>query len=282
MKRTLLAALLAAATVACGGEAIEIPTGSDVAITKTDGAVVSGKLVEAGKDHVVLELAGGERATVSRREIQALQAAPAANPETRATQGTSGEDRGLLSRLFSRGPEYREVTIPAGTVLPIELRSRVASDSSRPEQPVSATLRRAIVVDGVTALPEGSAVGGHVVAAERSGRVEGRASVTVRFDSITPAGRDERLEMKTAAVEREARSTVRKDAAKIGIPAGAGAVVGGIIGGAKGAAKGAAIGGGAGAAVVLSTRGEEVRLGPGAQFSLRLLEPLTVRVPVQK
>src|SRR5438105_1593562 len=39
-----------------------------------------------------------------------------------------------------------------------------------------------------------------------------------------------------------------------------------------------AVGGGAGTAAVLSTRGKEVRLPRGAVFSVRLTEPLTVRV----
>jgi len=51
-----------------------------------------------------------------------------------------------------------------------------------------------------------------------------------------------------------------------------------LIGGKKGAAIGTAAGGGAGTAVVLSTRGKEVHLGKGAAMTLRLAEPVTVRV----
>ena len=70
--------------------------------------------------------------------------------------------------------------------------------------------------------------------------------------------------------------TKKKDAAEIAIPATGGAIVGGIVGGKKGAAIGAAAGGGGGTAVVLSTRGKEVRLGRGAIVLVRLTEPLTV------
>jgi hypothetical protein len=65
---------------------------------------------------------------------------------------------------------------------------------------------------------------------------------------------------------------------KIGAPAAGGAIIGGIVGGKKGALIGTAAGGGAGTAVVLSTRGKEVRLSRGAVLKLRLSEPLTVRV----
>ena len=64
---------------------------------------------------------------------------------------------------------------------------------------------------------------------------------------------------------------------KIGIGAGAGAAIGAILGGGDGAAKGAAIGGAGGTGVVLATRGDEVRRGPGADVTTRLTAPLTVR-----
>ena len=55
-------------------------------------------------------------------------------------------------------------------------------------------------------------------------------------------------------------------------------VKGGVYGTAAGAATGAAIGGGAGTAVVMSTRGEEVHLPKGSALTLKLSEPLTIRV----
>ena len=66
---------------------------------------------------------------------------------------------------------------------------------------------------------------------------------------------------------------------KIGIPAAGGAAIGGLIGGKKGALIGAGAAGGAGTAVVLSTRGEEVGIGRGAALTLRLASPITVPVP---
>ena len=47
----------------------------------------------------------------------------------------------------------------------------------------------------------------------------------------------------------------------------------------KGAAVGTAAGAGAGGAVVMSTRGEEVRLSQGTKVSIKLTEPLVVKVP---
>ncbi len=175
-------------------------------------------------------------------------------------------------------PAWREVTIPAGTLLPVVLDTTVGSDISRIEGPVSAHLARGIVIGGNTVVPSGSHVSGVVTDATRSGRVKGRAHVSVRFTTLTARGDDERYRISTAAVGRTAPATKKKDAATIGVPAAGGAIIGGLIDGKKGAAIGAAAGGGGGTAVVLATRGKEVRMVRGSRLTLRLTQPLTVRV----
>jgi hypothetical protein len=200
-------------------------------------------------------------------------AAAPASPSDSSTVpvGTSG-------RPPAAAPAFREVTIPAGTRLPIVLDTSVGSDTSRVEQPVHAHLSQAIVVHGMTALPAGSRVSGVVTDAKRSGKVKGLAHIAVRFNGVTPKGDDERYSLHAGSVARTAKATKKRDAMEIGIPAAGGAVVGGLIGGKKGAVIGGAAGGGAGTAVVMNQRGKEVRLGKGAALSLKLTEPLTVRV----
>ena len=175
-------------------------------------------------------------------------------------------------------PRFREVTLPAGTTLALRLRTAVASDSSRVEDPVRAELREAVVVDGTTVLPAGLELSGVVTNVQQSGRVTGRAQVGYRFDALQHG--DERYAITTAALSHQAPATKGEDATKIAIGAGAGAAVGALLGGGDGAAKGAAIGGAGGTGVVLATRGEEVRLGPGATVTTRLTAPVTIRVPV--
>jgi len=173
---------------------------------------------------------------------------------------------------------YRDVTLPAGTVLPVDLETTVGSDISRVEQPVQGRIRRAVIAHGVQVLPVGTAISGHVTAARRPGRVKGRSYIAMRFTQLdTPGAGTSRIS--TAAVSRTGRATKEKDTLKIVAPATAGAVIGRIAGGKSGAAKGALIGGGAGTAYVLSTRGEEVRLARGTNLAVRLTAPLTVRVP---
>jgi hypothetical protein len=173
---------------------------------------------------------------------------------------------------------WREVTIPAGTLLRITLDTPVGSDTSRVEEPVTAHVARSIQVHGDTVLPAGSRVTGVVTDATRSAKVKGRAHVAVRFDSLSPSGDDQRYAIRTASVGRTAEGTKKKDALEIGGPAAGGAIIGALLGGKKGAAIGAGVGGGAGTAVVLSTRGKEVHLGKGAALTLRLAAPVTIRV----
>ena len=178
----------------------------------------------------------------------------------------------------ARPVEWRDVTIPAGTHLPVILETSVGSDTSRVEEPVRAHLARAISVNGQEALAEGSRLSGVVTDATQSAKVKGLAHVAVRFDTLVPSGEEERYTIQTAAVGRTAPSTKKKDAIVIGAPAAGGAIIGGLLGGKKGAVIGTAVGGGGGTAAVLSTRGKEVHLPKGAALTLQLSRPLTVKV----
>jgi hypothetical protein len=203
-------------------------------------------------------------------------------PSTRASttdkSGAAVATAGRAERPAAPAPVWREVTIPAGTSLPVVLDTGVGSETSRVEEPVTAHLSRSITVDGATVLAEGSRVSGVVTAATRAAKVKGRAHVAVRFDSVTPHGDDQRYDIQTATVGRTAAGTKKEDAMKIGGPAAGGAIIGSIAGGKKGAAIGTAIGGGAGTGVVLATRGKEVSLPKGAELTLKLAEPVTIRI----
>lgn len=223
-------------------------------------------------------LAGGMAAGgCDRAETRAAAASAVPADSGTAPSATAGRAEPSAAAAPA-GPSFREVTIPAGTRLPIVLDTSVGSDTSRAEQPVHAHLSQPVVVHGQTVLPSGSRVSGVVTDAKRSGKVKGLAHVAVRFSSVTPKGDDERYAFHAGAVSRTAEATKKRDAMEIGIPAAGGAVVGGLIGGTKGAVIGGAAGGGAGTAVVMNQRGKEVHLGSGAALTLKLTQPLTVRV----
>jgi len=181
-----------------------------------------------------------------------------------------------IKKVFG-GPGHRDVTLPTGTVLPVDLETSVGSDISRVESPVSGRLRRAVTVGGAEVLPAGTVVTGHVTAAQRPGKVKGRGMIALRFTRLDTPGSGT-TPISTATISRLAPATKEKDALKILAPAAAGAVIGRIAGGKDDAAKGAVIGGGAGTAAVLATRGKEVHLAKGSDLAVRLTAPVTIRV----
>jgi hypothetical protein len=143
---------------------------------------------------------------------------------------------------------------------------------------VDGVLQEPIVIDGVMVAPAGSALSGTVITADPAGKVQGRASLGLRFDRLVVGDEGYPID---AVFARTAPSTTASDAKKIGIPAIAGAAIGGIIGGKKGAAIGAAAGGGAGAAVVLTTPGAPVTLETDTVLALTVGRDIDVRVPLE-
>jgi hypothetical protein len=239
-----------------------VPLGTEVEVTRQDGGVLRGTLA-ARDDQTVDVRTGSASRSVPRDRIADVQLV--------------GETPTALPAIA----RFREFTLGEGTTLAVRLDSAVGSDSSRIHDPIEATLTEAIVVDGTEVLPAGSVVRGQVAEVQPAGKVRGRASLALLFDSVSAGGRDERY-LIAARIALVAPATKKEDAAKIAIPAGGGAIVGGLIGGRKGAAIGAAIGGGAGAVVVLSTSGDEIRLPRGAMLTLPLGRAIDVRVPISR
>jgi len=172
-------------------------------------------------------------------------------------------------------PRGRDVVVPAGTALPLELLSAISSETAQVETPVRARLRQAVVVDDYTVLPAGTVFHGNVTDVDRAGRVRGRSRLAFRFTEAELDGGREQV--RTNAVSYEGEATKGEDATKVGAGAVGGAIIGGLLGGGDGAAKGAAVGGAAGTGVVLATRGREVQLPAGTDIAATLASEFSVR-----
>jgi len=238
----------------------ELPEGTEVQVTREDGALIEGRLA-AREPEIIKVSTGRTTKDVPRDQIADVRVVDETTPPEPPARA-----------------KFREVTISAGTDLALELTSSVSTGDANIEDPVNATLQRAMTIDGVEVLPAGTPVRGEVSSVARAGKVKGRARLGLRFHTLTAHGEDYRI---SAPFEIAAPATKAEDARKIGLPAAGGAIVGGILGGKKGAAIGAAIGGGAGTAHVLMTPGEEVALRQGATLSVSLTGPIDVRVPLR-
>jgi len=233
-----------------------------------------------------LQQAPVEQPAVStNRDVSARSGKSSQAPSRPAQTAASGAETRAADRVQAEAPRaaaapaapvVRIVTIPAGTTLPLELTTAVSSATAQVETPVSARLRRAVTIDGTTALPAGTVLHGEVSEVERAGRVQGRSRLALRFTSVVIDGRRESL--RTNPVSFEGEATKSEDATKIGAGAGIGAAIGGIIGGGSGAAKGAVIGGAAGTGAVLATRGKEVELAAGSDLNPTLASAVDVEV----
>lgn len=263
LTRLLFAGCLCAASaaVACSNaEAIEkMPEGTEVTVATDDGRLVRGKITKLEPDSVTLTGDRGEaRTTIARAGITEVRRVSA--PEPRPTTAAPA----------------RLLTVPDGTRLQVALDAALASDTSRVEEAVKATVSSPVEVDGTTVIPIGSTLFGTVTHVQESGRVKGRAELAMRFDRLKVGSVT--YDISTAPLSYRAESTKKDDAIKIGIGAAAGAVIGAIAGGKKGAGIGTAVGAGGGTAVVLATDGDEIRLGAGRALKVALTEPLAIRL----
>ena len=79
-----------------------------------------------------------------------------------------------IERVADSVATYRNVTLPAGTVLPVDLETAVGSDTSRSSSRCQDVCATRSSVGGAEVLPAGTALSGHVTAAQRPGKVKGR------------------------------------------------------------------------------------------------------------
>ncbi len=173
-------------------------------------------------------------------------------------------------------PQPRYVTISAGTLIPVRLQDPLDSAVNQSGDAFRAVVDADLLVGDVVAVPRGSLVEGKLTYVERSGRVKGRAAMSMQFVSLNVGGNVYPLQ--TEILSFEAEGTKKKDAAKVGVASGIGAAIGAIAGGGKGAAIGAAVGAGAGGATVMATRGEELQFDPEHTFEFTLNEGVPVRI----
>jgi hypothetical protein len=181
-----------------------------------------------------------------------------------STKGNDGKRLGGILSVLRPSP----ITVPEGVTLPLVLETALSSATSSSGDLVVARLAEDVRVGEKVVVPAGSEVRGRVTTAVPSGRVKTRARLAFDFDTLVLGGKEHPIA--TRPLDITARDTHKKDAATIGIGAGAGAIVGAIANGGKGAAIGTLIGGAAGTGVVLTNTGKEVELGTGSRVTVRL------------
>jgi len=161
--------------------------------------------------------------------------------------------------------------VPVGTDLKVRINDTLSSKDSRAGDKFTATVINPARFD------EGR-VYGHIRSIVKSGKVKGRTTMNLAFDSITLSdGRSGTLHGYVTHVygdkgrtdneggvqsESRGRQTIKRS----GIGAGAGAIIGAIAGGGKGAAIGLIVGGAAGAGSLAMGGSKELKIENGTEM----------------
>lgn len=175
-----------------------------------------------------------------------------------------------------------ELTIPAGTKVPLALKHAISTKATREGDAVYAETTFPVVADSRVLIPAGTYVQGRISHIKQAGRISGRAEVLMHFTTlIYPSGYTVLL---PGAVEnapgvdktkiKDEEGTIRANgqtAEKVGTIAGtaaSGTVIGAATHGTTGALIGAGIGGAVGTAIGLLTRGNEVKMDAGTTLEM--------------
>jgi hypothetical protein len=176
-------------------------------------------------------------------------------------------------------PEPQKVTVPSGTALPVRLVDTIDSATAQTGDTFHASLDSPIAVDGEVVVPAHYDVEGHVVAAQSSGKFQGRALLELQLDRIKVG--DKWYNVQTDHFKQETGSRGKNTAEKVGAGAVAGAILGGIFGGGKGAAIGSVAGAGAGGGVQAASKKPDIKLSSERLLTFTLQSPVTL-VPTTK
>lgn len=172
-----------------------------------------------------------------------------------------------------RTPVKRVVPlVPVGTDLKVRINDTLSSKDSRIGDRFTAT-----VID--PSRFDEARINGHISSIQKSGKIKGRTSMNLAFDSIEL--RDGRRGVMHGYVTRvygegsgradneggvESGSRGKQTVKRAGIGATVGAIVGGIAGGGKGAAIGLIIGGAGGAGSLAINGSKELKIESGTEM----------------
>jgi len=167
-----------------------------------------------------------------------------------------------------------QIVIPGRTAITVRLDETIDTKRNRAGDVVHATLTRPVVVRGETVIPAGTAFTGHVTGADDSGRLTGRAYLSVRMDSFRLKGR--KYNVATTTYQQVSSSHKKRNGVLIGGGAGLGTILGAIAGGGKGALIGAGAGAAAGTAGAAATGKKNVTIPAETPIRFTLQSPVHI------
>jgi type IV secretion system protein VirB10 len=186
--------------------------------------------------------------------------------------------------------QAQEVTIPAGTRIPIALKNTISTKGNHEGDPIYAQSTFPVVVNDRIIVPAGTYVQGKISSIKPAGHIKGRAEVLIHFTTlIYPSGYTvllpgsidnapgvDHAKVKDKEGTIQGDSNKGKTAATIAGPAADGALTGAVVRGGEGALIGAGIGGAIGTAIAAFSHGNEVKMPPGTTLEVVLQRDVAV------
>jgi len=169
-------------------------------------------------------------------------------------------------------PPTAGLTIPVDTPITIRMIDPVDSETARLGQTFRASIDEPVMVNGQEVIPRGADVVTKLVEAQQSGKIQGRAVLTLALSTISVNG--QQVNVTSSDVRTESNSRGARSGAVIGGTAALGAIIGAIAGGGKGAAIGATSGAAAGTGVQVLTAGQKVKVPSETRLTFQLQNPV--------
>ena len=132
-----------------------------------------------------------------------------------------------------------------------------------------------VVVEGFIIADRGAKVLGRIVKAQKPGKLEGMAELSVALTQIATTD-GQTMRITTNESLRKGASNTNEEVVKMGGGAALGAIIGAIAGGGKGSAIGAGAGGAAGTGAVLMGHGKPAVIDSETRLTFQLANPTTL------
>jgi hypothetical protein len=200
----------------------------------------------------------------------------AAIPSGAGVPGTSPAGSTAASGGLGNAPPPKELSVPAGTIIGIDLGSPLSSETAKVEDPVEATISKDVPIAGYIAIPAGTRVLGSVMLVDQGG-MKKPSKLGVRLHTLVPAFGPE-VALSIEPLIHTVEPTLEKSPKTIGIGAAVGAGLGWILGGKEGMIKGGAAGAGGGTAAAMLAKPKPAELPKGAQALVKLQNQIVVAV----
>ena len=178
------------------------------------------------------------------------------------------------TNTVSNPPAPPPLVAPAGSVLRVRLDQALDTGRSRSGDRFSGVLDSPLYADGTQVLEKGTVVHGHVMYSHPSGRLKGRAVLSLTLDSCEVGGRE--IALSVNPVTRESGRHRKRNWTWIGGGSGTGALIGGLVGGPVGALAGAGSGAAAGTAGAAITGRKQVGMPAESLAGFTLKNPLVI------